>query len=218
MHKNLVIVRNFEVLNNNILVIHFKIEILIKIFCYAGGHDLSNKRDTTSLEDLHLIIENISDIQPQLDFVKLLFLKYGEGDYLTFEGFEHLLSSIKLYVNLTRDKHTLASHFVNETFQELHKSHDHHSSEISHSSHHDDDGGSDHKHNHLHRRDLEDEQEVNYVPKVNKTVYKFVQLFIFNMIILHKFMMLTIMLCMNLNVNIYGFYLKINYSPVIYLI
>lgn len=82
------------------------------LFC-VGGRKLQNN-SSHLCGNLEIEMGQITDIHshsisPEIDFIKLVFKKYGKGGFLTFEGFEHFLTSIKLY-SADVQNHTTASH------------------------------------------------------------------------------------------------------------
>ena len=57
-------------------------------------------------------------------YVQMIFARYGDGNSISFEGFEHLMNNLKLG-NLKIDDHKVNDHFVNGSFREIHPNHEH---------------------------------------------------------------------------------------------
>jgi hypothetical protein len=81
---------------------------------------------TSSMMDLSTseVATDLAELQEEAHaYIRRLFVKYGDGQVMTFEGFEHLLSELGLgEIHLDHD---LTTHRKDVRFVDLHSDHDH---------------------------------------------------------------------------------------------
>lgn len=84
------------------------------IFLTSSKTDSATSETTTDLAELQ---------EEAHAYIRRLFAKYGDGQVMTFEGFEHLLSELGLgEIHLDHD---LTTHRKDVRFVDLHSDHDH---------------------------------------------------------------------------------------------
>ncbi|KAL5015018.1 hypothetical protein ScPMuIL_009288 [Solemya velum] len=88
---------------------------------HASSHDPHDNKNGSKHTSSHDPLEATGQAQ---FYIKKLFTHYGDGNVLTFEGFEHLMENLGLG-GIEIKGHKVVEHQVNESFREMHPDHEH---------------------------------------------------------------------------------------------